>query len=111
MLPKIKRLNLKSEFKRTAAGKRIETPHFIIFLNSSLVEYPRVGISLSKKYFAKAHERNRARRVTSKAAESLYPDLRNKMNFVIMPKASVLETKWIDLSLELKNVGQLFNHE
>lgn len=104
MLPKIQRLNLKTEFSRVIKGKRIETPHFIYYFSPALTDVSRVGISIRTKSFGKAHNRNRARRLTSEALSPHYHDLLNNQDLIIMPKSGVLEIPVEKLSEEVRSV-------
>lgn len=108
MLRKTLRLNLKRDFKFVVSGKRLETPSFKLYLKKGPNITPLVGIATSKKYFKKAHERNRARRKTAEVIQNLYSSLNNNLNLVIMPKAIVLEKSINELNLELTNVKDLY---
>lgn len=108
MLQKNQRLNLKKDFKKVASGQKKEThslKFFYLFLDNP---QPLVGIANSKNYFKKAHDRNRARRLTSKAVETLYPSLNKNLNLVIMPKSQVLEKNLEQLIKEVESVKDLF---
>lgn len=109
MLSKDKRLNLKKDFKWVASGKRVELTHATIFIKIGENLFPRVGIALSGKYFKKAVERNRAKRVTSKALEDIYGKLPNNINIVALPKQRVLEVESKDLSLEYEKIISQLN--
>lgn len=109
MLPKPQRLNLKKDFSWVASGKkmseaplRVETKFARLFLRVGENEAPRVGIALASKTFKKAHARNRARRLTSAAFESLYKSLPNHMNIVALPKAGILEVKSGDVLIDIE---------
>lgn len=102
MLPKFQRLNLKKDFKRIAAGKKLETKYLKLFVKMGDNEFPKVGIAVSAKVFKKATERNRARRVVSAAFESLYSGLPATINIVALPKAGVIEVKSGDILLDLE---------
>ncbi len=104
MLPKHQRLNLKTEFSRVIKGKRFESPNFTLYLQSSSSDIPRVGISIRTKNFGKAHNRNRARRMTSQAIQNLYKDLLKSQDLIIMPKSGVLEIPVDLLTKEIANV-------
>ncbi|OGE70795.1 hypothetical protein A2617_01790 [Candidatus Daviesbacteria bacterium RIFOXYD1_FULL_41_10] len=104
MLPKSKRLNLKKDFKWVASGQKIEDSLMKIFYRScdpstqftlslSKGSGPSVGIALSTSVFRKAVDRNRARRLTSKAFEGLYDKIPRNLNIVAMPKAGILDKK------------------
>ncbi len=104
MLPKHQRLNLKTDFSRVIKGRRIETPHFIIYTKPTAEEIIRIGISIRTKNFGKAHNRNRARRLTSTAIQTIYEVIPQKQDLIIMPKSGLLETTVDVLAEELKHV-------
>lgn len=101
MLPKLKRLNLKKDFKRVASGKKIDTKFAKLFIRIGDNTHPRIGIAVSSSIFKKATERNRARRVISAALESLYSKLPKSINIVALPKIGVLNVKSGDVLLDL----------
>ncbi len=102
MLPKPARLNLKKDFKWVASGKKIDTKYLRLFLIVGENDLPRVGIAVSSKNFKKASDRNRARRLTSAAFESLYSSLPSTINIVALPKMGVLGVKSGDVLLDLE---------
>lgn len=110
MLPKPQRLNLKKTFKWVAAGRKTETLSLKLFYRAGNNPQALVGIATSKNYFKKSHQRNRAKRLASKAVEEVYPTLPNNLNLVIMPKAEILEKSSQEVSEELKNVQYIFNN-
>lgn len=108
MLHKSKRLNLTKSFKWVTAGSRQETLALKLFFKEGENVEPLVGIALAKKEFRQANKRNRARRLSSTAIEQLYPQLRNNLNLVIMPKASVLTTPVDQIISQLQDVKALY---
>src|SRR3989344_2795972 len=104
MLSKTQRLNLKIDFSRVIKGKRTETPHFILYSSPAVSEVSRVGISIRTKNFGKAYNRNRARRLTSQAVQSIYDSLPKQLDLIIMPKSGVLEIPVLLLEEEIKSV-------
>ncbi|MBI3485830.1 ribonuclease P protein component [Candidatus Daviesbacteria bacterium] len=108
MLPKFKRLNLKRSFKWVASGNKIDTPFFKIMYQFGENDFPLVGIAASKNNFKKAVDKNRARRLVSVAIQNLYPNLRNNLNLVIMPRAAILEKSPKDIEQTLKNVKAIY---
>lgn len=106
MLPKSQRLNLKTSFKKVASGRHLEVADFKIMYRFE-GEEAKVGIALSKANFNRAHLRNRAKRLTSKAMELLYPSLRKGLNLVIIPKASVLDKSPEEILDELKTIKDI----
>ncbi|MDO8573196.1 MAG: ribonuclease P protein component [Candidatus Daviesbacteria bacterium] len=107
MLPKSQRLNLKKDFKWVVAGQKLESKYLKLFFKRGDNQTPRVGIAGSSKTFKKATERNRARRLTSKAFESIYSELPKNINIVALPKAGITSVKsdlvLLDLESTLKN--------
>lgn len=108
MLPKHKRLNLKTNFKWVASGKRFETKNFKVFVKNGENFEPLVGVAVSTSVFKKSTLRNKAKRISFKVAEKAYPHLRKNTNLVIMPKTGVLETPIKDLEDELKSIRFLY---
>ena len=102
MLPKSKRLNLKKDFKWVASGKKIDTKFATIFLKMGQNSFPKVGVATSLRYFKKATERNRAKRVISQACEKLYPKLPDNINIVVLPKVAALGVKSQDVLSDLE---------
>lgn len=102
MLPKLKRLNLKKDFKWIASGKRLETKYLKLFIRESDNQMPRVGIATSGKFFKKAVERNHAKRLTSAAFEALYQNLPANINILVLPKSGIINVKSSDVLLDLE---------
>jgi ribonuclease P protein component len=108
MLPKSKRLNLKKDFKFVASGNREETRSTKLFYLLAENEEPLVGIAITKKYFPKAHDRNKARRIASDVVEAVYGDLKVNINLVIMPKANILQNVKEEIVKEIKSVKNIY---
>lgn len=104
MLPKENRLNLAKDFKRVASGKKIETKFTKLFIKSGENISPRVGIAVSGKVFKKATKRNRARRLTSTALQSVYSGLPKNINILALPKHSILEVKSSEVLSDLETI-------
>lgn len=102
MLPKPSRLNLKIDFKWVAAGRKLETKYVRLFIREGENTSPRIGIAASGKFFKKAHERNRARRLVAAAFHNTYYLLPNTINIVALPKSSILSVKSQDVLLDLE---------
>lgn len=103
MLPKDRRLNLKKDFKWVAAGKRATSRNFSLFIKYGENGFPRMGVATSKKNFKNAVDRNRARRLLSKAFENIYSILPYNVNIIALPKQGLIEVKSEDLSKELED--------
>lgn len=91
MLSKDKRLNLKLSFNFVVKGQKAENSLYKFFFRHGDDSNPKVGIALKKEYFRLAVDRNRARRLTSKAMEVLYTQLKESVNLILMPKTGVLK--------------------
>ncbi len=104
MLPKSQRLNLKTDFKWVAAGKKIEGKYLKLFLRMGENQIARVGIALSSKNFKKATDRNRAKRLTSQAFQSIFHLLPLSINIIALPKTGADKVKSSDLLLDLEEV-------
>ncbi len=108
MLPSSQRLNLKTSFKWVREGKGLETSLLRLFYRFGKNNQPLIGVAMTSKVFPKAHLRNRAKRVTFAAFESVYGKLPSGINIVALPKKSVLEVKSNDLAKELEDVLEKF---
>ncbi len=102
MLPKPNRLNLKKDFKWVASGKRVETQFLKLFIKHGDNSFPKIGITASSKTFKNSTDRNRARRLTSQAFQSIYPKLPSSINIVALPKQALLEVKSEDIFKDLE---------
>lgn len=61
---KIRRLLIKKDYDHVfIQAKKIVTSEFIIFFRENNLGYARLGLALSKKMIAKAHDRNRIKRL------------------------------------------------
>lgn len=100
MLPKQKRLNLKTSFRWVASGKTTNSAHFKIFYRLGENTEAKIGVSLVSAQFKKAVLRNAAKRICFKMAGESYSRLPKNMNLVIMPKAQILNADFQVLSKE-----------
>ena len=65
---KTRRLLKKSDYDYVfAQAKKIVTPEFIILYRDNVIGHTRLGLALSKKMVAKAHDRNRLKRLLREA--------------------------------------------
>lgn len=102
MLPKSHRLNLKTDFKWVAKGKRIDTKFARLFIKIGDNTAPRVGMAVSAKVFINATQRNRAKRLLSQALQSTINYLPSTINIVALPKQGILEVKSADVLKDLE---------
>lgn len=104
MLAKSQRLNLKKDFRWVASGKKLESKFLKLFLKVGENKTPKVGIALSSAVFKKATDRNRAKRLVSRAFQSTIHLLPSTINIVALPKAGVLSVKSGDVLLDLEEL-------
>ena len=104
MLIKSRRLNLKTDFSWVVKGQKTETDFLKIFFRSGENNQPRVGIALKKESFQLAVDRNRARRLTSKAFENIYDQLPANINIIAMPKSGILKVSSDEATEHLKKI-------
>lgn len=104
MLPKPHRLNLKTDFKWVASGKSVKGNSFKLFIRYGDNQKAKVGIALSKSQFKKAVERNRARRLMSKAFELCYQSLPANINIVALPQWGILQLRAEEILADLKQL-------
>lgn len=102
MLPKSNRLNLLTDFKRVATGKKIETKFCKLFIKMGDNPVAKIGIAVPSKFFKNATHRNRARRLLAAAFQSTYHQLPENINIVALPKERILEVKSADVLLDLQ---------
>lgn len=102
MLPKSHRLNLKTDFKWVASGKKIESKYLKLFIKMGENTHPKVGIALSSKTFKKATDRNRAKRLVSQAFQATIYHLPPAINIVALPKQGIISVKSQDVLLDLE---------
>ena len=61
---KTRRLLTKSDYDYVfAKAKKITTPEFIVLYRDNSMGFSRIGLAFSRKAIAKAHDRNRVKRV------------------------------------------------
>ena len=108
MLPKPQRLNLKTDFKWVASGKKLESLYLKLFFKYGENKLPRFGIALSSKTFKNAVERNRAKRLVAQALQQASSQLPPSINIVVLPKNGVVEVKSDDV---LKDLEQILSNE
>lgn len=61
---KTRRILKKSDYDHVfTQAKKVVTPNFIVLYRENTVGHARLGLALSKKIIAKAHDRNRVKRM------------------------------------------------
>lgn len=101
MLPKNKRLNLKTEFKRVRLGKTINTPLLKLIIKKEGSGPTRIGVAITTSLFKKSHQRNKVKRVVFSAFENIYSQLPEGLSIIALPKQRVIDVKSDDLIKDL----------
>ncbi|MBI4039471.1 ribonuclease P protein component [Candidatus Daviesbacteria bacterium] len=85
MLPKSKRLNLKTDFQKIVkTGTRYSHGWFSLFIGQA--NNTKVGIAVGVKITKKANRRNRMRRLISAACQRLLPKLSHKASLLFIAR-------------------------
>lgn len=108
MLPKNKRLNLRTNFSWIVKGKKTETKHFRVFFRIGTNTHPLVGVAIKTSFFKKAYERNLAKRIALTVLGIIYDKLPNAQNLVIMPKERLDEVSVEALTEEVDGIKALY---
>lgn len=75
-----------------------------LFIKFGENTFPRLGVALSAGYFKKATQRNRARRLTSRAFQLTWSRLPASANIVVLPKTDILDVKLQDVLADLEGL-------
>ena len=67
---------------------RASAPEITILARPNNLEYPRLGLTVAKKYLKRAHDRNRIKRLCRESFRLLQHQLPN-YDFVIVAKAGI----------------------
>lgn len=102
MLPKSSRLNLKTSFKWVRSGRSLDDKYARIFIKEGNNQTAKIGISTSSKVFKSAVDRNRSRRLISKAIEGLVDKLPSNLNVIFLPKEIVIKSSSDEVYTSLK---------
>lgn len=79
-----RRLIKKSDYDNVFQGaNKVATAHFILFFRRNTLGYSRLGLALSRKKIAKAHDRNRIKRLLR---ESFRYDVLPSVDIVVLAK-------------------------
>lgn len=85
MLPKSKRLNLKTDFQKIVkTGTRYSHDWFSLFIQQA--NNSRVGIAVGVKITNKANRRNRMRRLISEACQKFLPKLSHAASLLFIAR-------------------------
>jgi ribonuclease P protein component len=101
--PKQLRIRKRSEFKNVyISGTKFTTKNFIIFICSNNFQYPRLGITATKKY-GKAVKRNRIKRMIREFFRLNKPFFKNGYDYVFLVKNNCTLTKFQEIVFELES--------
>lgn len=102
MLPRQNRLNTFDLKELKLAGKRVHSTLFSITWAESRQNINKYGLSVTKKLYKKAVDRNRAKR----RVFSIIRELNNKKNghFSLFLKANIDNLPYLDLKKEIEGI-------
>lgn len=104
MLSKNNRITKRKEFGYIYKhGKYIYNEFLTIIYVPTKLNCPRIGFSLSKKV-GKAHIRNYVKRQLSEIVRSVLPQLNQKMNYVFVPKQTIVELSFLEKQNNVLNL-------
>lgn len=86
--------------------KKIHTIYIIILGRLNTLNYPRLGLIVSKKNIKKAHERNRIKRLFRESFR-LYQHMLPHMDFIIIAKKDIMN---LDNLMITQILGKLWIH-
>ena len=99
---RIVKLKENRDFRRAYnRGKVFVTPFAVVYINKNRLGDIRLGITAGKKV-GKAVERNRAKRVITAAFRSVFPKIREGLDFVIVARTRILKVKSTDFATVLE---------
>lgn len=102
---KTRRLLNKHEYSHVfEKSKKIVTTDFIVFFRENNLEHARLGFAVSKKMLAKAHDRNRAKRLIR---ESFRQKQLPNYDLIFLAKSGI--TKQLN-SVITKKLSKIWDH-
>ncbi|MGI4816700.1 MAG: ribonuclease P protein component [Janthinobacterium lividum] len=88
-LKKKSRLLLNVQFQKIYnKNYRIHTKNFLMFMYINYLQFPRLGVSVSKKNVARSHDRNRIKRLVKESFRLVQHNLL-LMDFIIIVKKNI----------------------
>jgi ribonuclease P protein component len=96
----VKRLKKRSEFLRTARGKRAGRAAFSLQATGSDLPEPRIGFTVTNKT-GNSPQRNRIRRRLREAVRACAGALRPQHDYVLVGRREALQTPFAELVSEL----------
>lgn len=104
---KTQRLLTKSSYDRVfSQAKKLTTPEFILLYRENALGYSRLGLAISKKSLAKAHDRNRIKRLIR---ESFRQTQLPNIDLVILAKSGIKDVSNAIISTNLGNLWLKLN--
>lgn len=99
---RIIKLKENRDFRRAYnRGKVFVTSFAVVYINKNRFGDTRLGITAGKKV-GKAVKRNRAKRVITAAFRSVFPKIRDGLDFVIVARTRILNVKSTDFAVTLE---------
>ncbi len=89
---KSKRLLTKQEYDHVfSQAQKISIPYFIVLFRSNTVGHARLGMALSKRMIAKAHDRNRIKRMVRESFRKMVT--LSSVDIIILAKPGIAKVE------------------
>ena len=98
------RLRKTSDFGKTfKEGKRLSSPHFVLYIRENDLPHSRLGVAVSKSYLKLATRRNKIKRIAKNLFEQEIMTGIKGRDFVLASKKKKANDKFNEVVRELKN--------
>jgi len=85
-------------------GKKLKSPHFILYMRENSLSHPRLGVSVSKSHVKLATRRNRLKRLTKELfRQELIPRFKSH-DFVLASRLAAPKQEFDQVLKEIKDL-------
>lgn len=99
------RLRAPSDFRKTyKEGKRVLSPHFVLYIRENSLAKARIGVAIAKKHFNLAINRNRLRRVAKELFRKKPAACFEGCDIVVASRRTLLKPNMNEAEKELRKI-------